>query len=242
MTLNPGTTIVLTSQHVSSVFHVRTTNGIGSTFVYQDDRGFYFASAAHLFKSVRKGEHVLFQHRDGWIPFTITDIAFNDQGSDLVCYTLDMPLKLDGALNFKPHAHSFVGGEVKFIGFPHGLNGEYPSDHGFVTPLVRTAYFSGVVLLNGVSVTILDGFNNPGYSGAPVYVPGTASRPVLAGVISGYRNEAPAIGQLYRKEGHKEVEVEGHFIKRLNSGMIYAEGRHALNKTAETLTSRIQSK
>src|SRR5262249_6713368 len=77
------------------------------------------------------------------------------------------------------------GQEVFFLGFPYGITGPFTlGPEGYPIPLVKRATLS---LFHG-DVWLLDGHNNPGFSGGPVVFkkPGTEEFKV-AGVISSFR-------------------------------------------------------
>ena len=235
----PLPAVLLTSNDVEFVFHVRTAAGPGSAFLHQDELGFYFVSAGHLFMGVKPGENIQF-HRadDNWLEFEVIEIIFHPNAADVCCFTLALDIDFKGNKPYKLEPKSFIGDEVKFVGFPHGLEGNYPSGHGFSTGLVRTAFFSGMVNIEGNRVTIFDGFNNPGFSGAPVYCNSDNGTAVVCAVVTGFRNERASLGQLFKREGDGVVEVEGHFIQRLNSGLIYAADVGQIHETARALGSR----
>ena len=86
-------------------------------------------------------------------------------------------------------------------------------------PLVRTAYFSGIVNLDGHDIMLLDGFNNPGYSGGPVFTVGLDGKPALAGVISGYRFEIESHGAIYQKNPDGQETALPDLYVKPNSGM-----------------------
>lgn len=97
------------------------------------------------------------------------------------------------------YPYSFgLGQEAYFLGFPYGL---YSSVGKGAVPLVKHAYVSAVVNCDAVvpggspdeGLLLLDGLNNPGFSGGPVvapdvYSPGPRILKVI-GVVSGFRNE-----------------------------------------------------
>ncbi len=108
------------------------------------------------------------------------------------------------------------GQEVYFLGFPYGIVGKHifaPS--GYPLPLVKRATVS---LFDG-TMYLLDGHNNPGFSGGPVVwkAPGT-ERFKVAAVISGYR---------YVDEPVYDVAGTAPFKYRYNTGIIVSHGVEA---------------
>jgi hypothetical protein len=84
-----------------------------------------------------------------------------------------------------------LGQDVYFLGFPYGLQSEVGElNDGFPFPLVKKACVS-MLSLNGRGARyfLLDGVNNPGFSGGPVVFspPGNGEAACIAGVVAGYR-------------------------------------------------------
>jgi len=152
----------------------------------------------------------------------ITSIFFHPDGYDVCCFSKENLPPEKVPTPYKSSKTDF-GGELKFLGFPHGLHNTYQAN-GYSTPLVRTAFFSGVISLKGKQILLLDGFNNPGYSGGPVYSFDERGHPSLLGIISGYRYESRVQSGIFKTdEDGNEIEVRDFYTKP-NSGMIYATG------------------
>ncbi|MGB0071218.1 MAG: hypothetical protein WBQ11_24625 [Isosphaeraceae bacterium] len=91
-------------------------------------------------------------------------------------------------LPLEPSSEGIVyGQELFFLGFPYGIIGKYLfRPEGYPLPLVKRATLS---LFHG-DVYLLDGHNNPRFSGGPVvFVPPGRRDFKVAGVISGFRAE-----------------------------------------------------
>src|SRR5690606_9911509 len=79
-----------------------------------------------------------------------------------------------------------------FLGYPYGFrtNDKSNLNLGFPFPLIKRANFSGLTTENDVVTLWLDGHNNPGFSGGPIFfkrrVDPTDQNWYLAGVISAY--------------------------------------------------------
>jgi S1-C subfamily serine protease len=192
-------------------------------------------SAAHVFAGVQPGEMVYFREMDNWSQFVVNEIVNHPDGHDVCAFTLhDFVWSAEDA-DPRP-VGLWPGDPVRFLGFPHGLSNTYPSDTGFVTPLTRNAHLSGAIIHNGVTLTVLDGFNNPGYSGGPVYADAGDGTPILVGLISGYRTELRERSLVYRDTDGTEAAIEGLFVKP-NSGMILAVQSVAMLDTFYSLTT-----
>ena len=105
------------------------------------------------------------------------------------------------------------GQDVYFLGFPYGYTGSFVfTDGGYPLPFVKKA----TVSLLERKTMILDGHNNPGFSGGPVvYTEPNKNDFKVAGVITAYRFvEEPVF--------HDGQETD--FIYKYNTGIIEADG------------------
>ena len=213
--------ILLGSQQMQSCFLVAYGNQTGTAFIYMDDKRAFFVTADHLLANARVGDNILFQRSGNWEPLPISSIWRNKDGYDVCAFVVDK--FVISSLNPTPTGGIMFPGEpLKFLGFPHGLAGNYPGQ-GFPTPLVRTAYFSGVIRVGDLNITILDGFNNPGFSGGPVYIT-NGDKTSLIGMISGYRIEKIGHSRVYKKDDQGTEEAVPDIYVKPNSGMINSIG------------------
>jgi hypothetical protein len=101
-----------------------------------------------------------------------------------------------------PYPYTFAfGQEAYFLGFPYGL---FTSTAKGGVALIKHAYISARVSCSSIykdgdkdqEFLLLDGFNNPGFSGGPIVAPDMFSpftnvrMQKLVGVIGGYRAES----------------------------------------------------
>ena len=228
----------LAPQHIGRCLNICYALSTGTTFLYSDEKGVVFITAAHVICAVQPGDNIMFRRPGEWLPAQVRSIALDDEGYDVGAFTLD-GWQFAIVEQEKRPLGMFPGAEVKFLGFPHGLENSYPSDNGFCTPLVRTAFFSGVTSIAGQDLMILDGINNPGYSGGPIFSAQPDGSPTLVGIISGYRHERGEATQLFKRlpEGGDEP-VPGYFLKP-NSGMIYAVQKPRIIRLLERFSDRM---
>jgi hypothetical protein len=167
---------------------------------------------------------------DKWHKFPISDIQFSDAGFDVCAFSSNL-FQVGGDTSEYTGQTIFPGDMVKFVGYPHELSNTFENAE-FTTPLVRTAYFSGIPIIDGRQTIILDGFNNPGYSGSPIYYRDSSRRAFgILGSISGYRNELATHSRVYTNQNGFEQPVDGVYTKP-NSGMIIAVGRSEFDQLA----------
>lgn len=113
------------------------------------------------------------------------------------------------------HKGLTYGQDVYFLGFPYGFLGKYIfGPDGYPLPFVKRATLS---LFNG-TVFLLDGHNNPGFSGAPVVFTEPQKLEFKVGaVVSGYQ---------YVDEPIYDGPPTSGLTYRYNTGLIVT---HAIN-------------
>jgi hypothetical protein len=109
-----------------------------------------------------------------------------------------------------------MGQDVYFLGFPFGLSTEAGNiNRNLPLPLVKKACLSGRAGTKEHGIWLLDGFNNPGFSGGPVVarLPCSDLRSPLhlIAVISGYRFQVDPV-----YDGDKQLPISA----RSNTGII----------------------
>lgn len=218
--------ILASSSHLFTCFCIKSEGGIGTAFAYKSGDRTHFLTAQHVLGGSVAGGYVFFKTPRDWERFELTGTTSHPDGYDAATFGVaGIQVAVDHQFSHPDDPKLALGQEVKFTGFPHGLENTAASPTGYSTPLVRTAFFSGVITepANGRSMLILDGLNNPGYSGGPIWAPGTDSaNPSLLGLISGYRIEERGKSLVYEQvPGDIERPINGMFVKP-NSGMIHA--------------------
>lgn len=218
--------IIATESHLFSCFCIKAEGGIGTAFVFQSKSGSFFVTAQHVLGGASVGSYIYVKKPNEWCKFEIIAIYAHPEKYDIAMFKLALLNPVVSHLFGHPHDPKIsLGEELKFLGFPHGLENTAASKLGFSTPLLKTAFFSGMIVesASGRSWLILDGLNNPGYSGAPIWTRGAHdARPALLGVISGYRVEDRSKSRVY--EAHqdgRELATPNLFVKP-NSGIIHA--------------------
>jgi hypothetical protein len=83
-----------------------------------------------------------------------------------------------------------MGQECSFLGFPFAntWTATFSNSTRYKMPFIKHCYISGIIR-QPAAVLVLDGINNPGFSGGPVLYH-TGPDHVVLGVISSYANEA----------------------------------------------------
>jgi len=150
----------------------------------------YIVTARHALPGIGQAVTIQLQHEGQW--------------KDLNCEVVGVaPDEIDIAVLAPPHAISpshplepttkdiFLSQDVYFLGFPYGLQSEVGELNAyFPLPLVKKACVSMLTFApEKPKYLLLDGHNNPGFSGGPVvYSPhGQLHNIRVVGVISGYK-------------------------------------------------------
>lgn len=191
-TLLPNRTIM------ESTFNIFYSTVNGTSFVIDGSKSQYLVTAKHLFgTAVNEGDSVEVQIKGGKIDTKIRCQVFyhNDPHIDIAILKLDSPL-VGEALKLEKGNAYFLAQQCLFLGFPL-FNLGTKTDIGKV-PFIKRAIISAFHEENGVRLMLLDGHNNPGFSGGPVVTySDTMDKQFIVGVISGYINQPQNVNISY---------------------------------------------
>jgi S1-C subfamily serine protease len=192
-----------TGNIVSRVFQIRYGGLTGTAFVIDYEDRQYFVTADHMVEGAgQKSAVEIFGSGDShWhsLDFTILH-----GGSKCVDVAVLVPAEKK-FVNADPIPYPYnpaMGQEVFFLGFPYGLFTTF-ENQAVAIPFIKHAYLSANVSCSALypngtkddGLILLDGLNNPGFSGGPVVAPDmfspftTVRAQKIIGVISAYRND-----------------------------------------------------
>lgn len=170
-------------------FHIAHGDGEGTAVALDFDGKQYLVTANHVVAGIAGDDEIEIFHGGQWkrLPVTLTglsnaDVAVLSPGAQLA--HKEMVLDCGGA-NF------FVGEDVFFVGFPHGMSG-VGLESPFPTPLLKKGTISAGAGKPGDAIFYLDGHTNPGFSGGPVYKL-EQLKPKLLMIISSLTGEASEV-------------------------------------------------
>lgn len=173
-------------------FKIMTNEGTGTSFLVSDSVNSYIITAKHMFGKATNGQKVDFSidTGNGFLNFTgqvyIDSVNFVD-----VAVIKPNKFSAQEGISLK-YPDVGLGMEGYFIGFPFNFQS---SDigrllGGFPLALVKRCSLSGIKVERGITMYLMDGQNNPGFSGGPVFLPMSNSitnvSSGLLGIISGY--------------------------------------------------------
>lgn len=218
----------VTGNLLSRTFEIRVTHGqmaeSGTAFIVEYQGRQYAITAEHLVAGLPHEAMLEVYVESAWkqVPFMIWH--GNTNCNDVAVITPPGGGKIvDGTLYDIPLGGNFpVGQALEFMGFPYGL---FSPVKGFPRPipLLKHGYVSGVASCSVVDPSwkgpgdffLIDGFNNPGFSGGPVVYadPNKPDHPLtFMGVVHGYRS---AEDQIVARQG-----VVGDARALSNSGIM----------------------
>jgi S1-C subfamily serine protease len=185
----PAAQAQLTTNVFDRVLLLRIGGETATGFTLDVDHRQYLITAKHVVAALGRAGEVLVYKGTGWaiVPVKIfrcddpVDIAVLVPPKQL---TVDVPLE-------PTNRELRYGEDMYFVGFPYGLRSSAPErPGGYPVAFVKKAIMSGEVAEDGATVMVLDGYNNPGFSGGPL-VYRDPDRPGMvfdvAGVVKGFR-------------------------------------------------------
>lgn len=181
------------SNILQRTFRIQFGNGTGTSFTLDVDGKQYLVTAKHVVEDIKPNDAIFIQHESQWKAIPTTLVGLGDEDFDVA--VLALPIQLSPTHPLIPTtAHICLAQDIYFLGYPYGLHTEVGPElnASFPLPLVKKGIVSSFIFGdNQLNYLLLDGHNNPGFSGGPVfYTPsGQQNNFCVAGVISSYRYE-----------------------------------------------------
>jgi Trypsin-like peptidase domain len=166
----------------------------GTAFTIDVDGRRYLVTAKHIAGHLKGTCQILIFRNGNWSPLTITVIGHAPNDIDISVLTASEPLTPPD-LPLAASADGLAyGQEAYFLGFPYNILTKYIFSPGdFPLPFVKRATVS---VFDGAAF-LLDGHNNPGFSGGPVVFKRPNQQQFqVAAVISSFKaTEEPVFDQ-----------------------------------------------
>ena len=191
----------VTTNILQRTFYIRYAGDSGTCFTADVDDKRYLVTARHIVQGIGNSDHVDIMHNAKWVSIPVRLVGHGQGDVDI---SVLAPSLLFGA----PHPLSFtaagltVSEDVYFLGFPFGLTADSAELNSRLPfPLVKRAIVSAIDAPNGL--ILLDGHNNPGFSGGPVVRSSrvAADPPIVIGVVSGYKRTQQRVLDLSGAKG-----------------------------------------
>lgn len=232
-----------TAALLARTFMIQVGHERGSAFAIDVDGGEYWLTAKHLFtgaKHLPAGSYIsksafVYVLSQGTQEVNPVDQHWNreyftviDPGEDIDILVLVplVPIVPKAAPLNTENAEIELGGDCEFLGFPYGAGYKALFGSTWVwEPFVKHCTISGFEQIHGeTTVAILDGINNMGFSGGPVFVGSGASETIFA-VVSGYETEPLRVVPAKHQDADPQVvPPPPDQIVNANNGFIVAFG------------------
>lgn len=203
----------------AATYKVQARDQMGTMFALELENQQYLVTARHL--ALDEGEGLKIEWEQGWVSAPADLIGHCGGAVDISVYSARqcLPRLIDHEWhNVGVEPDLRLGEDIRFFGFPYGLstsrrNGTVP------VPLVKAGIVSGFfgsTQLGPDSSFLIDGHNNPGFSGGPVVsIRGGEYR--VAGVVSGYLPHDEKV----RSSESDESDERSEYVQQ-NSGIMLA--------------------
>jgi hypothetical protein len=180
----------------------------GTAFTVDVDGRQYLLTAKHLVITLAANDFIEYADAGKWVRLPVQVFKCDDPTDIAV---LVAPNQVTTAFEFPVDASKIVyGQDVYFLGFPYSIalngtnvNGTLPM------PFIKRATYAGIIPLDTAKhslLIMLDGYNNPGFSGGPIVYRDAFSKSWdyrLLGVVSGFQ---PDITDVMKKRPIKSRE------------------------------------
>src|SRR5579863_8346550 len=210
----------LTTNVYDRVLMVRIGTTYGTAFALDVDGRQYIITAKHVVAGLGVEGTLLIDKSDTWVPVPVKVFRCDDP-VDIAVLVPPTQLTVTYPLEATMRGVRY-GQDMYFAGFPYGLHTNAPAlNGGYPVAFVKKAVMSGEISEGGASEILLEGYNNPGFSGGPlVYrdLDRTASIFKVAGVVKGlraditpiFKQEEISADQITPDDIAKERIVHGH--------------------------------
>jgi len=219
-----------TGNVISRVYQIRFNGTTATAFLLDYEDRQYFVTARHVMESAGDGATTSVELQglaELWKSYSVTVLLGKNKCIDVAVLVPNEKKVM--AVDPIPYPYTFAfGQEAYFLGFPYGF---YTSigNQGAVA-LIKHAYISAKVSCTAIykdgdkdeEFILLDGFNNPGFSGGPIVAPDMFSpftnmrQQKLIGVISGFVEASSAnTGIIIATPIEKVVELVKTYVDKL---------------------------
>ena len=177
-----------TTNILQRTFRISHGDKEGTCFTVDVDDRQYLVTAKHIVQSIGGPCVVKIFHDRTWKDLHAELVGHGAGSIDITVLAPVSQLSPTHPLHTTP-AGLALSQDVFFLGFPYGLANEMGKlNNDFPLPLVKKGIVSAMQF-GDVKTLLLDGHNNPGFSGGPVVYQSTTDREgsmTVVGVVSGY--------------------------------------------------------
>jgi S1-C subfamily serine protease len=183
---NQSEHLVITSNIIHRVFQIAAAGSVGTAFEVLVDGRNYLVTALHVVANLPDVGQVGIRTREGFTRVPVRVLGRSSPESDIAVLAADRRFCPPHLAGVEASADGLTyGQDVYFLGFPYDFMGSVAlTDAGYPLPFVKRALVSQLDMRS----MMLDGHNNPGFSGGPVVFRDLTTNALkIGGLISGYR-------------------------------------------------------
>jgi len=175
---------LITANVIHRVFRISYATKSGTTFSLDVDGKQYLVTAKHVVPDLAGSSKISLWSNGAWKEYPVQLVGHAPGDIDVSVLAIDR-LVTNKGLPLEAGDRFIYGQDSYFLGFPYGIMPKYIfGADGFPLPFVKKALVSSF----NPDTMLLDGHNNPGFSGGPVVFMEAESRQLrVAGVVSGFR-------------------------------------------------------
>ena len=176
---------MITSNFIHRTFRIKCGNSVGTGFTIDIDNKQYLVTAKHVVQAFGPAVELEIFENETWSSIPAKLVAHHPGDVDISVLAPAKPLSPSNLPIIASSEGLIYGQDVFFLGFPYGVLSQVIfGKSGYPLPLVKKATFSSLA----GNIYLLDGHNNPGFSGSPViFSQGNGPPTHVGGIISGYR-------------------------------------------------------
>ena len=199
------------SNILTRVFSLRYGDQQATGFTIEVEGRQYLITARHLLLPAPSEGVIEIFHDSNWVKLSFRSIQVEPSTIDIAVLALPQQISslLPIELGFK---ETFLSQAIFFVGFPFGLSIDGNTvNRGFPIPLVKHGIISSFGGTN--EPFLIDGINNPGFSGGPIVRVDNKPNPTIIGVVSAYKASQEAV---YQGKSKTDLTIQA------NTGLLVA--------------------
>lgn len=160
----------ITGDIVTRVFLIKYGNKQGTCFTVDVDSKQYLITARHIVDGIKDGDSIELMQNNIFQSVPVKLVEVKPSNVDISVIVLPKLLSSNTSSVNASLTGIALSQNLYFLGFPYGINMDGKMlKREFPIPLVKKGICSGIINeKDGLTVLLLDGFNNPGFSGGPV--------------------------------------------------------------------------
>lgn len=177
---------MITANFIHRIFRIRCEDSFGTAFTIDVDGRQYLVTARHVVQAFPFTSGLQIFGKGEWNTTEMRLVGHGNGEIDVSVFASTKPLTPASLPIVASSDGLTYGQEVFFLGFPYGILGNVVlTEHAYHLPMVKRATMS----LFAGEMYLLDGHNNPGFSGGPVLFGQPGKSPTNIGaVVSGYKS------------------------------------------------------